>query len=327
MTTTASDLSPLGELLLRRVQGDRSDAILDAILALLRPAVMEAPDDLPVFLALLAPPRSLGTVRYLVDERDRDRTSTVELACLAAAIGLLTDADLQELVDALPERHTSALRRHRIGRLVAAGRLDEAHAEAELLKDPLRGHRDVGLHLAWSGDHEQFFAEWTRLEPRRKTAELAELREVLVGAVARQEGWQAALALVDAHPRLGQGYVMAALAATEVAPYDELEQLLAGPLGQRLEEGDRVRLLVDQLLREVPPAEGGSEDPRVLPLAERIGALSGDPELGRVRDSLLVRLWPLVAEETTLRRVRALVRTPNLRSELTALLRDVPAPR
>lgn len=48
------------------------------------------------------------------------------------------------------------------------------------------------------------------------------------------------------------GSVLAALSATPIAPYDELEQQLAGELGGRPQESQRARLLGEQLLCEVP---------------------------------------------------------------------------
>lgn len=321
------DLSPLGGLLLRASSGDRSEADKLAVVQLVRPAVLAAPDDTQVPVALRPGLTPLAGLRHQVAETNLQWVGLNDLAVLADAVGLLTEADVDALLATWSERFTWGLRRRRIGHLVAQGRLDDAHAEAELLKEPIVGHRDVGRHLALAGDHERFFAEWPRLEPRRKTAELVELREELVAAVARMEGWRAALSLVETHKRLGERYVFAVLSAGQVAAYGELEQLLTGELGDRLDDTQKLQLLVDQLLREVPRAEGEEpEDARVLALAERIGELTGDRETVRARDWMLVRLWPVVGAEATLRRIRALIRTPNLRRELTMLPRDVPSP-
>ena len=56
--------------------------------------------------------------------------------------------------------------------MVLNGRLEDAHAVAGQMKEPLRGHRDVAHHLAELGDHHSFLAEWPRYEPRRATQEL-----------------------------------------------------------------------------------------------------------------------------------------------------------
>lgn len=318
--------SEVAGLLLALLDGDPSGVARARVLDLLGPAVEAAPDDTVVVLQLRTPVSRLGHHRSMLTN-PRFPPGPAELAVLADAVGLLSESDVDAILEALPLPGRAGLLRQRIHRLVAAGRVENAHAVADRLRDPLRGHRDVGLHLARAGDVDGFFAQWPRLEPRRATAELVELREELVSAVARSRGWQAALELVDSHARLGDRYVFAALAAGPIAPYDVLTALLDGALSGRLTEVQRGELLVDQLLRELPPDRDDTalppEDPRVPALAERLGAIDGDRETIRGRDGQLVRLWPVVAEAATLKRVRALLRTPDLRRELSALRRDV----
>lgn len=331
-----SDLSAFGRHFVNALSGRAREEDEVAIMEGLRPAVLAAPEDAVVVLRGLSPVSSVRLQRYMFKEGALRSHDVPDLACLGYAVGLLGEADVDAILALLSPLWQGGLLRQRIYFQVRTGQVDEAHETADLLQDPLRGHRDVGLHLARAGDHERFFQEWPRLDPRRATKELVELREELVQAVARRDGWRTALDLVDSHRRLGERYVFAALSAAPIAPYDELTQLLAGGLGGRLAETERVRLLVDQLLREVPsvgyqdPADPASlppdEDPRVAPLAERIGELTGDRQVVRVRDWQLVCLWPILDNPDTLRRVRALCRTPNLRRELSALPRDVPGP-
>ncbi|NLG20807.1 MAG: hypothetical protein GX555_05155 [Actinomycetales bacterium] len=324
-----SERSETGTLLLALVDGGPPEAARARLLAALGPAVEAAPDDTVMIRQLLTPVARLEHHRSMLTNQSFP-PGPAELAVLADAVGLLTEGDVDAILAALPPIEHGGLLRQRIHRLVTAGRLEEAHAVADTLKDPLRGHRDVGLHLARAGDVEGFFTTWPRLEPRRATAELVELREELVAAVARTRGWRAALDLVDDHPRLGDRYVFAALGAAPIGPYDVLQDLLDGDQGARLTEIQRGQLLVDELLREVEPSHQHvalpPEDPRVLDLAERLGAIDGDRATMRGRDWQLVRLWPLIAETTTLRRVRALVRAPNLRRELSALGREIRPP-
>lgn len=248
-------------------------------------------------------------------------------ACLADAMGLLSVEDVDALLPLYEPVYRDGLLRQRIRTMVIEGRLEDAHATAELMRKPLRGHRDAGHHLAERGDHARFFGEWPRYEPRRATQELVGLRQRLVAAVGRREGPRAALHLVQTHKRLGEKYVMAALASAEIARFDELVPLLEGELAGLVDEPAACSLLVelvDQLLRELPSG-AEAEDPRLRPLAERIGRLDGDRPLRQMRDSMLFRLWPLIAEHSTLTRVRALVRTPSIRRELTQLPSEVTA--
>lgn len=331
-----SDLSPFGRHFVNALSGQAGEEDEVAIMEGLRPAVLAAPEDTVVVLRGLSPVTWVHLQRYRFTEGVVRQHELHDLACLGYAVGLLGEADVDAILALLPPLQQGGLLRQRIYFQVRSGRVDEAHETADLLQEPLRGHRDVGLHLARAGDHERFFQDWPRLEPRRATKELVELREELVQAVARRDGWRTALDLVDSHRRLGERYVFAALSAAPITAYDELEQQLKGDLGNRLDETQRVRLLVDQLLREVTrvdyqdPADPESlppnEDPRVAPLAERIGELTGDRQVVRVRDWQLVRLWPILDNPDTLRRVRALCRTPNLRRELSGLPRDVPGP-
>ncbi|QFG68545.1 hypothetical protein [Ornithinimicrobium pratense] len=321
-TTDQQGLSSLGTLFLEGLSGGAGDGTGATIRDRLRPAVLGAPDDAVLVLRGLSPVTSVGLNRWLLTEDAM--TPVADLACLAYAVGLLQERDVDAILEQLTPLQRGGLLRQRIAHQVSIGRLHEAHQTAASLTTPLRGHRDVGLHLARAGDHARFFAEWPRLEPRRGTAELVELREELVRTVGRHQGWRAALELVDGHRRLGDRYVFAALSGGPVADYDELGRHLDADLGSRLTQTQRTQLLVDQLLREVPPAvTSAPEDPRVLPLAERVGKLTGDRDVVRARDWQLVQLWPVVADEATLRRMRAMVRTPDLRRELTALRREL----
>ncbi|MCK0112291.1 hypothetical protein MWU75_09090 [Ornithinimicrobium sp. F0845] len=321
--------SEIATLLLALIDGGPAEGARARLLAALEPAVEAAPDDTLFIPQLLTPVARLEHHRSMLT-RQAHPPGPAELAGLADAVGLLSEDDVDAILAALPPIAHGGLLRQRIHRLVTAGHLEEAHAVADSLKDPLRGHRDIGLHLARAGDVEGFFATWPRLEPRRATAELVELREELVAAVARTGGWRAAVELVDTHPRLGDRYLFSALGAGPIAQYDVLLGLLDGDLSGRLTEVQQAQLLVDELLREVEPSSHRvalpPEDSRVLALAERLGAIDGDRATIRVRDWQFVRLWPLIAEEATLKRVRALVRAPNLRRELSALGREIRPP-
>lgn len=284
----------------------------------------DRPPDAVVITRTLSTITRLEHATHLLRE-GRDMSPMSDYACLADAMGLLTEDDVDSLLPLYDPIYRDGLLRQRILRLVRAGRLDDAHTVAEQMTEPLQGHRDVGHHLAKLGDHRSFFAEWPRYEPRRATQQLVEMRLTLVAAIGRRDGARAALHIVETHKRLGEKYVVAALASAELAPYDELLVRLDGELANRVDESARCSLLVDQMLRELP-IDPEEEDPRVLPLAERIGRLDGDRGVRRHRDNQLFRLWPVLGDPATLKRVRALVRTPSIRRELTRLPREVTGP-
>lgn len=239
------------------------------------------------------------------------RFDFADAACVLLAAGELDDADVEALAEFLPSY--CGIRRQQVLNRLAAGDLAGARAAAT---DSV-ACRDIGAWLADRGDAAEFFGDWKRYEAGRDRHGMADLRRRLVAGVAANAGWQAALA-VAGDKRIGPAF--ARYAFSFVTDLDELRGAVAGVLSE-LDE-------LSVLARAVRKASGHNPErdhPLLGEIVDRIIAIdpTTDKATMRWRDGELFGLWPAYGDQATLDRVRAAVRTPRYRRELTVLARDL----
>lgn len=196
------------------------------------------------------------------------------------------------------------------------------------------GWRAIGDHHAAQADAPAFLALWPRYGARFQRSGIDDMRRQLVEAVSRVHGWRDALALTR-HKHIGNGahvHGMAYVALRPLAehtPVEELDALLhsAPELAtcDALDELGRLNLLVDAL-RASTPRRPGQDPPMLNDVLGRIIAI--DPRAtklqGQRRDWLLMDCWSLIGDPATLKRVRAAIRAPMYRRELSVLAKDTP---
>jgi hypothetical protein len=246
--------------------------------------------------------------RYL-DQLARDRFRFDDAACVLVASAALSIDEAREILLSVPTFRGDSLRRQIVVTLRDRGLLDEARVEASRIGEySWSAHRDIGWRLAVDGRDR-----------------MARLKAALVRGVAEKHGWESAVVLARKDKRLGAGFTLVALRqAAETMSPDQLIAFLGRDAQGYLTEEDELRLLVEALLR-VTPRNPTSEHPLLLQTIDRISAIDplGDKATMRSRDALLARLWPTIADEETLKRVRKEVRTPMLKRELMVLPRQV----
>lgn len=180
------------------------------------------------------------------------------------------------------------------------------------------GWREVAACRAANGDAAGFFRNWSCYDAGRDRADMQRLKTKLVHGVALREGWQAAVE-VCGDRRIGDGFLSHAFEPPAYG-YDDLEVLFGGDAAGVLTEADELHCLVAAAAAEPRPRplddHRGVED-----LLSRIGAL--DPleskDAMRTRDGLLRTLYVAVGSEDTLARLRALLRSPQLRRQTMRL--------
>ena len=248
------------------------------------------------------------------------RFDFADAACALLAVGALTDADVEALAGFLPPY--SGVRRQQVLNRLADGDLPGARAAADRIGDGLSwvGYRDIGAALADQGETAEFFGDWKRYAAGRDRHGIAELRRRLVEGVARQDGWRAALT-VAGDKRVGPDFARFAFVAESV---EELRRAFAGDAEGVLSEVDELTVLT----RAVRAASGHNprrDHPLLAGIVDRIIAVdpASDKATMRWRDAELFGLWPAIGEQATLDRVRAAVRTPCYRRELTVLAREL----
>jgi hypothetical protein len=256
------------------------------------------------------------TVRSL----GRGRFDFADAACALLAVGALDDADVDALAGYLPSY--SGVRRQQVLNRLADGDLAGARAAAERIGDGLSwvGHRDIGTALADRGDTTGFLNDWKRYAAGRDRHGIADMRRRLVEAVARNDGWRAALAVTEDN-RVGPGFARYAFSALDV---EELRRVLTGDAAGLLTDMDELSLLAAAVV--VASGHNPERDhPLLAGIVDRISAVdpTADKATMRWRDAELFGLWPAFGEQATLDRVRAAVRTPRYRRELTVLPREV----
>jgi hypothetical protein len=263
--------------------------------------------------------------RYL-DQLARDRFRFDDAACVLVASAALSIDEAREILLSVPTFRGDSLRRQIVVTLRDRGLLDEARAEASRIGEySWSAHRDIGWRLAVDGRHEEFMRHWRDYAAGTGRDRMTRLKAALVRGVAEKHGWESAVALARKDKRLGAGFTLVALRqAAETMSPDQLIAFLGRDAQGYLTEEDELRLLVEALLR-VTPRNPTSEHPLLLQTIDRISAIDplGDKATMRSRDALLARLWPTIADEETLKRVRKEVRTPMLKRELMVLPRQV----
>jgi hypothetical protein len=192
------------------------------------------------------------------------------------------------------------------------------------------GWRAVGEYFAGRADAQSFLALWPRYRARQERDWMDDMRRSLVVAVSRARGWREAAALTrDKHiGNKGHIHGMLYVALTPLAESGDtgtLRRLFDEPALAGLSELARLQLLVDAMCAAMPePAR--TDHPELDEVFARIVAI--DPTVSkqqsRQRDWLLLGCWPLVGEPATLKRLRAAIRAPLYRREISGLAKDIP---
>ncbi len=243
-----------------------------------------------------------------------------DAACALLAVGALTDPDVDALEEFLPSY--SGIRRQQVLNRLRENDLAGARAAADRIANGFAwvGYRDIAATFAERGDTTAFFADWKHYSAVLDRHGMADLKRKLVTGVAEGQGWRAALA-VTKDKRIGPAYARFAFCAL---PIEALQEVLAGDAAGVLSELDECSLLA----AAVRAASGHNPDrdhPLLGAVVDRIIAVdpTTDKAVMRWRDGELFGLWPAYGEQATLDRVRAAVRTPQYRRELTTLARDL----
>jgi hypothetical protein len=201
--------------------------------------------------------------------------------------------------------------------LLAAGRVDEAAGLVLRHRDQggstqWRGHRVLLQHWAEHGDVDAFLATLPRCNGRQWRHEIDRARGALVVAVARMQGWEAALALTRRR-QVGERFVGAAL--VEHVP-------TLGWAGARAFFAEHPDLVQDDLDVELAVEAFLRDERREEHVAEAfavVDALDRDVKDGvlRRRDWALVRLGSALDDPAWVRRLRKAVVSPRMKKELT----------
>jgi hypothetical protein len=242
------------------------------------------------------------------------RFDFADAACGLLAVGVLADADVEALAGFLPSY--CGIRRQQVLNRLRAGELARARAAADGV--PV-AYRDIGAWLADRGDAAEFFGDWKHYEAGRDRHGMAELKRRLVAGVARAAGWQAALAVTE-DKRIGPAFARYAFESYPVEDLAGLRRAVAGVLS----ELDQLSVLAGAV-RLASGHNPERDHPLLGEIVDRIIAVdpTADKAVMRWRDAELFGLWPAYGEQSTLDRVRAAVRTPRYRRELTVLARDL----
>lgn len=249
-----------------------------------------------------------------------------DAACALLAIGALDDEDLGRLSGHLPEYCGAP--RQQVLNCLARDDVHAAHAAAYRIADGLSwvGHRDIGAVHADRGNAAGFFADWRRYAAGHDRDGMVDLKTRLVIGVARQDGWRAALGVAE-DKRIGPKFARYAFDTFLDGDVDGLLRLYAGDAAGILSEQDQLTTLA-QAVRAASGHNPERDHPRLAAIVDRIIAVdpTTDKAAMRWRDSELYSLWPAFGDRATLDRVRAAIRTPNYRRELTKLPRDFSRP-
>ncbi|MBB5830683.1 hypothetical protein [Brachybacterium aquaticum] len=299
-----------------------------------RPHVIDDQDP-PCATRQLSAPRPFSAaaslvVRQIESGKETSAPALGDLACVLLAGGLLEVTDLERAAELVGGHVAECFGRAIVHRLAADGELEAAARAADhprLARMPYIGWRALGDHHARRGETDAFLSHWSGYQTQKERRWIETARPLLVGAVARDRGWQDGLD-VARRPRIAtrgnrDELRLAALRPLAGAtPEPELAALL------RTEEelvdlpaADALALRVDAVLARAEDREKGADHPALRPLLEEITALdpTASKDLMRQRDALLLRLWPVIGTETTLQETRKAMRTPSLKREMTRL--------
>ncbi|MDR0439731.1 MAG: hypothetical protein LBI59_01925 [Candidatus Accumulibacter sp.] len=269
-----------------------------------------------------------GDPQRLVD------SDVCDMICLLLAGGLIpVDTARKAAESSACHLESRFLQRAIVYRHLADGDAESAKAACD---DPVWGDeawvgwRAVGEHFAAAADAKSFLALWPKYQARQGRDWMDDMRRSLVAAVSRARGWREAVALTrDKHiGNKGHFYGMLYVALTPFAESGDtktLRRLFDEPALAGLDEFGRLQLLVDAMCAAMPgPAQ--TDHPELGEILARIIAI--DPAVSkqqsRQRDGLLLDCWPVVGEPATLKRLRAAIRAPLYRREISGLAKDIP---
>jgi len=268
----------------------------------------------------MAPPRDY---RSTVQDLRLPHFEVADAACALVAVGALSDADVEKLVDDLPA--SCGIRRQQVFNHSLDGDITGAREAAEKMGESRWvGYQDIARVAADRGDADLFFAHWKDYEAGRHRQSMPELKERLVSAVARRDGWQAGLALTK-DKRIGPSFgYWAFVPFLDGGDVPGLWNVLVGDAQGVLPELEELSLLTRSVVAASDP-DPITDHPMLGAVVDRLIAVDPtvDKATMRWRDGLLSELWPGIGEKATLDRVRKAVRAPSLRRELTNLARDV----
>jgi hypothetical protein len=268
-------------------------------------------------------------VRMLVSALSRDRDiNWSDAVCALIATGALRDADLDAIEPELDDRWRPFVMRQRALTRVVNGDVEGAVEIAERMPadSRYRVYRDIGWAAARAGDVELFRRFAKHYEPAKERNGMTSLRAELVSGVAAEHGLDAAVE-VARDPSIGTGYL--GHTASRIARSGDIAALdaaLAGPLAGLIDERARLSLLIEAVAAD-SPERPQHDHPRLGELLDAIIAIdpSESKDVMRAREAMLFHSWPAIGDEATLKRVRAALRTPNYKRELSRLARDIPA--
>jgi hypothetical protein len=254
-----------------------------------------------------------------------------DMICLLLAGGLIPVGTARQAAEASAYRLAPRfLQRAIVYRHLADGDVEAAKAACDdpvWSDDAWVGWRAVGEHFAAAADSKAFLALWPRYQAKQERAWVDDMRRSLVVAVSRAFGWREAAALTGDKRIGGRGHVhgmlyVALTPLTEAGCTGQLRRLFDEPDLADLGEFGRLQLLVDTLNAGMSkPAQ--TDHPELGEVLARIIAI--DPavskEQSRLRDWLLLDCWPLIGEQATLKRLRAAIRAPAYRREVSRLAR------
>jgi len=307
----------------------------EAVQTALRARLAHGPD--PFCTTRLYESAARFSVRAPYDVDSRFGFNVSDAICMLLAGGLIPVATAQRAIRASASGLTPRfLQRAIVYRLLADGDLPaaiEAAASPNFDQEQWVGWRAIGEYHAARADALAFLSLWPKYESRQKRDWIDDMRRQLVDTVSRTHNWRDALALTR-DKRIGaKGHIhgMAYVALRPLAKQatvPELDHLLAtAPELARLEALGalaRLQLLVDAM-RASTPRTPADDPPNLDAVLTRIIAVdpTASKQQSQHRDWLLMDCWPLIGNAATLKRVRAAIRAPVYKRELSALARDV----
>jgi len=349
---TSDPLSPLDDLAIAAIGYSPSDEEIEAasqppyptpaafvpfqeaVRAALHARVARGPD--PFCTTRLYEPAARFSVRAPYDVNSHLGFNVSDAICILLAGGLIPVATAQRAIRASASKLVQGfLQRATVYRLLADGDLSaamEAAASPNFDQEQWVGWRAIGEYHAARADAFAFLSLWPKYEARQEREWVDNMRRQLVDAVSRTYGWRDALALTR-DKRIGvKGHVhgMAYVALrplTEKTTVSEVNQLLgtASELVQfdALNDLARLKLLVDALRASTPRAPA-DDPPGLDAVLSRIIAVdpTASKQQSQRRDWLLMDCWPLIGNAATLKRVRAAIRAPLYKRELSMLAKD-----
>lgn len=271
-------------------------------------------------------PRTLTPERPLMrgDVDGSKPYNFADAAIALVAVGAIGLDDAHRLLPLLPP--SSGMRRQLVVMHRDAGRLDKAEAEIVAMGDDAwLGWRDLARGWARDGDADSFFRHWSKYASAKERTRMDDLKRELVDGITRRRGWRQALDAVRSERRLGDAWSRQVLAtAGRSMSSGELVAVFAREAAGVLTRTTELEILLDALRRET--SRGPEDDPALLAgILDELIAI--DPttsrDVMRRRDHLLFSSWPVIGRAETLARVRAAVRTPDLKRQLTVLARDI----